>query len=84
MTTIMVSVDRAGRVVIPKDVRDRLGLDEETELAVDVVGDAIHLTPRRPIGRQVVEVDGWPVIAAPEGHAVTDADVTEWRRADQR
>lgn len=81
---MMVSLDRAGRVVIPKDVRDRLALTEETELEVDVVGDAIHLTPRRSRGRRVVEVDGWPVLQLVDGAVVTDADVQQWRDADQR
>ena len=40
-----VSVDRFGRVVIPKPVRDQLGLDAGAELTVEVVGDAVHLVP---------------------------------------
>ena len=40
-----VSVDRFGRVVIPKPMRDQLGLDAGAELTVEVVGDAIHLVP---------------------------------------
>ncbi len=81
---MMVSMDRAGRIVLPKEVRERLGLDANSELDLDVVGDGIRLTPRRPAGRRVVERDGWPVIEAPEGHVVTDADVQRWRHADQR
>lgn len=81
---MMASMDSAGRVVIPKDVRDRLHLDEDTEFEVDVVGDAIQLTPRRRPGRVVVEIDGWPVLAAVEGHVVTDTDVQDARRASRR
>lgn len=81
---MMVSMDRAGRVVVPKDVRERLSLDEDTEFDLDVVGDGIRLTPRRSAGRRVVDVDGWPVIEAREGRVITDADVQRWRDADQR
>ncbi len=34
--TELVSVDRAGRVVIPKAVRDALGIDERTKLLLAV------------------------------------------------
>lgn len=81
---MMVSIDKAGRVVIPKDVRDRLSLHESSELEVDIDGDTIRLTPTRPRSRRVVDVDGWPVIEPAAGYAVTDADVQRWRDADQR
>ncbi len=32
----LVSVDRAGRVVLPKKIRDALGIDERTKLLVAV------------------------------------------------
>lgn len=84
MPSMMASLDGAGRVVIPKDVRDRLHLDADTEFTVEVIGDAIQLTPQRAPGRVVVEIDGWPVLAPVEGHALTDADVQDVRRADHR
>lgn len=79
-----VSIDRAGRVVIPKDVRELLGLDEDTRFDLDVVGDALQLTPIRRPGRVVVEVDGWPVLAPVDGGVVSDADVQDARHATQR
>lgn len=81
---MLVSIDRAGRVVIPKDVRDHLELAADAQLEVDVEGDVIRLVPVRPRGRRVVEIDGWPVIERGEGPAVTDRDVQHWRDADQR
>jgi AbrB family looped-hinge helix DNA binding protein len=79
-----VSIDRAGRVVIPKDVRDRLALEADAELEIEIEGDVIRLTPVRRAGRRVVEVDGWPVIERGDGASITDADVQRWRDADQR
>lgn len=84
MGAMMVVIDRAGRVVIPKDIRDRLALAADAELELSVEGDTIRLLPVRPRSRRVVEVDGWPVIEAVEGATITDADVQRWRDADQR
>ena len=39
------AIDRFGRIVIPKSVRDTLGLDPTTELTVYVEGENILLTP---------------------------------------
>ena len=39
------AIDRLGRIVIPKSVRDTLGLDPTTELTVYVEGENILLTP---------------------------------------
>jgi AbrB family looped-hinge helix DNA binding protein len=83
MTSMLVSIDKAGRVVIPKDVRDRLALDADAELEIDVEGDVIRLVPVRPRGRRVVEVGGWPVIERGDAPPITDADVQRWRDADQ-
>lgn len=81
---MMVSIDRAGRVVIPKDLRDRLALGADAELEIELDGDAIRLVPVRRRGRRVVEVDGWPVVERGDGPLITDGDVQRWRDADQR
>lgn len=81
---MMASMDRAGRVVIPKDLRERLGLEAEAEFDLALDGDSLRLTPVRAPGRQIVEIDGWPVLAAVPGIRTTDSDVQRWRDADQR
>ncbi len=81
---MMVSIDRAGRVVIPKEIRDRLSLGADAEVELSVEGDVICLTPVRTPGRVIVEMDGWPVIQRVEGLTTTDSDVQRWRDADQR
>lgn len=81
---MMVTIDRAGRVVIPKDARDRLSIGPDTELELTVRGDTIELAPVRRAGRTISVVDGFPRIDPVEGMPITDADVQAWRDADQR
>ena len=84
MDPVMVTIDRAGRVVIPKELRDRLSIEPDTELEVTADGDGIRLSPRRGRGRAVIDDDGWPVIERANVITITDADVQRWRDADQR
>ena len=42
-----VTVDRAGRVVLPKNLRDELNLSPGDTLDVTVQGDEVKLRPRR-------------------------------------
>lgn len=84
MGAMLVSMDRVGRVVIPKDVRDRLDLVADSELDLTVEGGDLRLSPVRQRGRRIVDVDGWPVLEAVAGLVVTDADVVRWRDDGQR
>jgi AbrB family looped-hinge helix DNA binding protein len=44
-----VSIDSAGRVVVPKQIRDELGLSPGTELEIDVVDGHLELSaPHEP------------------------------------
>lgn len=43
----IVTIDRAGRVIIPKAVRDRLCLTEGTTLKVSLSQDALTLVPQQ-------------------------------------
>jgi AbrB family looped-hinge helix DNA binding protein len=79
-----VTMDRAGRIVLPKPVRDQLHLDTGAEFELVVDGWSLRLEPAAPPIRQVVEVDGWPVLEPVDGTTITDADVRRLRDADQR
>ncbi|WP_300007833.1 AbrB/MazE/SpoVT family DNA-binding domain-containing protein [Pseudonocardia sp.] len=70
-----LTIDAAGRVVIPKQVRDRLGLTAGSELELDELGDHVEL---RPAGRDVWidRSDGRPVArAAADAPRLTADDV---------
>ncbi len=74
------TIDSAGRLVIPKVLRDRLGLRQG---AVEVEADGADLRVK-PIAEDTLdEVDGWLVVPA-TGQPITDDDVRELRDADQR
>ncbi len=74
------TIDKAGRVVIPKPLRDEVGLGAgEVELFVD--GGAIKIEP--VTGHGLVEEDGWLVIP-PSDVEITDEMVRALRDADQR
>lgn len=44
------TVDRFGRVVVPKEIRDRLGLHPGSEIEIDEQGDEVVL---KPAGREM-------------------------------
>lgn len=58
------TIDEAGRIVVPKPLRDALGLTPGTTLDVSSYGSALTLVPR---GRTAV-------VVAEDGHLVADSD----------
>ena len=81
---MLVSMDRAGRVVIPKELREELALTPDTPMELDIDGDGIRLVPDRTRRRPVVEIDVLLALAPADNTVLTDADVQRWRDAGQR
>jgi len=75
------TIDRAGRLVIPRTLRSQLGLEQGGEVDVFVDGASIRVEPAA--GAELTEIDGLLVIPA-KGDAIDDELVRELRRADQR
>jgi AbrB family looped-hinge helix DNA binding protein len=53
MSDTMVAVGPKGRVVIPVEIRRRLGLEEGSELVAVVEGDGVLLLPRAAVKRRL-------------------------------
>ncbi|MEA5116989.1 MAG: AbrB/MazE/SpoVT family DNA-binding domain-containing protein [Propionicimonas sp.] len=82
---MMVSIDKAGRVVIPKDVRVQLDLVPGTQLEIEVQRDSIRLEQHHQPGRTLLwSDDGRPYFPAAAGHTKTDIDVQQLRDSLQR
>ncbi|MBU3749029.1 MAG: AbrB/MazE/SpoVT family DNA-binding domain-containing protein [Mycobacterium sp.] len=74
------TIDRAGRLVIPKALRDQAGITTgEVEVTLD--GAAIRI--ESAVNDDLDEQDGL-LLLHPGGPALTDDDVRELRLADQR
>ena len=50
MKETTVQIDQAGRVVLPKPLRDRFRLRRGDTLSIEVRGDAIELRPTQAVG----------------------------------
>ncbi|HVV35289.1 MAG TPA: AbrB/MazE/SpoVT family DNA-binding domain-containing protein [Acidimicrobiales bacterium] len=74
------TIDSAGRVVIPKPIRDALGLVGGTEVDIVLDGVSIRIDGREPEGPGLVERDGFLVIPQrPDSIELTVADVRRMR-----
>lgn len=74
------TIDQAGRLVIPKVLRDRLGLRPGV---VEVVADGTGLR-LEPIAGEGLEHRGGRLVIPSSGVTIDDEDVQTLRDADQR
>ena len=65
-------VDDVGRIVLPKPLRDRLGLTAGSTVDVSLYGDGLHVSPRGRTAR--LERRGGKLVAVSDT-AVSDDDV---------
>ncbi|HUR48472.1 MAG TPA: AbrB/MazE/SpoVT family DNA-binding domain-containing protein [Acidimicrobiales bacterium] len=74
------TIDRAGRLVIPKALRDEVGL---TAGEVDVTADGNGLRVE-PVAGEAIAKKGGRLVIAKSGVPISDADVRALRDAGQR
>jgi AbrB family looped-hinge helix DNA binding protein len=70
-----VSIDGGGRVVVPKALRDQLGLAPGSQLEIEAINGHLELRPQHARPR-VIEGRHGPVVAS-TGVAIGDDDVRE-------
>ncbi len=80
MIGMRITIDRAGRLVVPKELRDAVGISAGP-VEVTVVGAGIRIEP--VVTDDLVERDGRLVIAAGDGDLTVD-DVRALRRRGRR
>ena len=78
-----ITIDGAGRIVIPKALRDELGLREGTPLSVTSDGVGVRIEPVREGGR-LVERNGCLVIESATGRVVTSEEIRQAIDAGRR
>lgn len=77
-----VRIDSAGRIVVPKKVRERLGLRKDSELVLEESSEGITLKPVRQESALVRDKHGWLVFTGtPVGHIDWDRLVEDDREA---
>jgi AbrB family looped-hinge helix DNA binding protein len=79
-----VSIDRVGRIVIPKALRVALGITADTQLELIPDGSGLRIEPVRRDRRAVEISEGLPILGKVEGAALTDDDVRRLRDELQR
>jgi AbrB family looped-hinge helix DNA binding protein len=79
-----VTVDRVGRVVIPKALRVALGITPDTELELIPDGTGLRIEPVRRHQRSIDTSDGLPILGNVEGAVLTDDDIRRLRDDIQR
>ena len=74
------TIDKAGRLVIPRSLRDRIGLVSGGEVEIELDGAAVRIEPVG--GGAISEADGLLVIPA-TGTPLTNAVVRDLIDADR-
>lgn len=74
------TIDKAGRLVIPKDLREKLGLTPGI-VEVEVRGSGLTITP---ITDDTLATEGDLLVIPGQGLSISDQDVRNLKDADQR
>jgi AbrB family looped-hinge helix DNA binding protein len=74
---MITTIDAAGRVVIPKQIRETAGLKPGSKLNVSYRDGKVEIEPKQPQARLVRE-RGRLVIAAPGIRKMTAREVGDW------
>ena len=76
---MIVTIDRAGRIVVPKSLRERFNLVAGTELEIEASGECLQL---RKVGAEPALVRKKGILVH-HGGARVDLDVAKFIRAER-
>ena len=79
-----MTIDRVGRVVIPKALRVALGITPDTQLEMIPDGTGLRIEPIRRNRRPVEVSEGLPILGNVAGAVLTDDEVRRLRDDLQR
>ena len=78
-----ISMDKAGRLVVPKAIRERFHLQAGSQMKLQAVGDHLEVTPiRTQVQPEVEEDSGWVVIPGNQDIEITDAILSDREERD--
>lgn len=77
---VTITLGKSGRLVIPKAIRDRLGLQEGSRLTVEMQGGAIKAVPEANLVPVIME-NGFPVFQG--GKKLTAPEVVDIIKSDR-
>jgi AbrB family looped-hinge helix DNA binding protein len=80
MFAMKTTIDKAGRLVIPRPLRDRIGLAGGGEVELELDGAAIRI---EPVGGSGLREDGGLLLIPASGAPLTAAAVRELIDADR-
>lgn len=78
-----ITIDRAGRIVLPIEVRRRMNLEPGSRLMLDVVAQRIELTPQPQADPELVVKAGRRTVLRPTGKTFDAAAATRAEREAQ-
>lgn len=73
------TIDKAGRIVVPKRLRDALNMNPGTELEILAVDNRLEIEVPRPQATLIDGPDGLPLVDAPDARGVSTQDVRSLR-----
>lgn len=74
------TIDKAGRLVIPRSLRDRIGLPQGGEVELELDGAAVRI---EPISGSELREDAGRLVIPASGRRVTKAAIRELIDADR-
>mgnify|MGYP006271031691 CR=1 FL=1 len=84
---MQVTIDKYGRILIPKRLREQLGiqLEQQVELRLSESGASLEIVPPQPaVAEVVITESGWPVIYnGPPPAEVEDFDTVAFIKAER-